>query len=111
MHIDDLQALAPLWLSKTEEVREDRAHWVTNITGDIYGAGWTSEMYGYSFGAAEVGLRHKINDDLMIYPGYTPQLGVEPILLHYGLPFSVGNCSFAKLRHHEDGESYGIGSK
>jgi peptidyl serine alpha-galactosyltransferase len=53
MHIDDLRALAPLWLSKTEEVREDRSHWSTNITGDIYGMGWISEMYGYSFGAAE----------------------------------------------------------
>lgn len=54
MHIDDLRALAPMWLSKTEEVREDRAHWSTNLTGDIYGKGWISEMYGYSFGAAEV---------------------------------------------------------
>lgn len=54
MHIDDLRALAPMWLSKTEEVREDRAHWATNYTGDIYGTGWISEMYGYSFGAAEV---------------------------------------------------------
>lgn len=54
MHIDDLRALAPMWLSKTEEVREDRAHWGTNITGDIYAQGWISEMYGYSFGAAEV---------------------------------------------------------
>ncbi|KAE8021395.1 hypothetical protein FH972_007289 [Carpinus fangiana] len=102
MHIDDLRALAPMWLSKTEEVREDRAHWATNLTGDIYGKGWISEMYGYSFGAAEVGLRHKINDNLMIYPGYIPREGVEPILLHYGLPFSVGNWSFSKLDHHED---------
>ncbi|XP_058093790.1 peptidyl serine alpha-galactosyltransferase [Magnolia sinica] len=102
MHIDDLRVLAPMWLSKTEEVREDRAHWGTNITGDIYGQGWISEMYGYSFGAAEVGLRHKISDDLMIYPGYTPREGVEPILLHYGLPFTVGNWSFSKLTHHED---------
>lgn len=102
MHIDDLRALAPFWLSKTEEVREDRAHWATNITGDIYGQGWISEMYGYSFGAAEVGLRHKINDELMIYPGYIPREGVEPILLHYGLPFTVGNWSFSKLEHHED---------
>lgn len=54
MHIDDLRALAPMWLSKTEEVREDRAHWTTNLTGDIYGQGWISEMYGYSFGASEV---------------------------------------------------------
>ncbi|KAK4267013.1 hypothetical protein QN277_023860 [Acacia crassicarpa] len=102
MHIDDLRKLAPMWLSKTEEVREDTAHWTTNITGDIYGKGWISEMYGYSFGAAEVGLRHKINDYLMIYPGYVPREGTEPILLHYGLPFSVGNWSFNKLAHHED---------
>ncbi|XP_072970776.1 peptidyl serine alpha-galactosyltransferase [Typha angustifolia] len=106
MHIDDLRALAPLWLSKTEEVREDRAHWGTNITGDIYGQGWISEMYGYSFGAAEAGLRHKINDDLMLYPGYIPRVHAEPILLHYGLPFKVGNWSFSKLDHHEDSIAY-----
>lgn len=58
MHIDDLRALAPMWLSKTEEVREDRGHWATNITGDIYAQGWISEMYGYSFGAAEVKFFH-----------------------------------------------------
>ncbi|GKD70927.1 hypothetical protein Tco_1325017, partial [Tanacetum coccineum] len=109
MHIDDLRALAPMWLSKTEEVRADTAHWSTNITGDIYGKGWISEMYGYSFGAAEVGLRHKINDNLMIYPGYIPREGVEPILMHYGLPFSVGNWSFSKLEHHEDGLVYECG--
>uniref|UniRef100_A0A7N0ZVT1 Hydroxyproline O-arabinosyltransferase-like domain-containing protein n=1 Tax=Kalanchoe fedtschenkoi TaxID=63787 RepID=A0A7N0ZVT1_KALFE len=103
MHIDDLRVLAPMWLSKTEEVREDRAHWSRNITGDIYEQGWISEMYGYSFGAAEVGLRHKISNDMMIYPGYTPKEGTEPILLHYGLPFTVGNWSFSKLDHHDDG--------
>lgn len=53
-HIDDLRVFAPMWLSKTEEVRADKDHWATNITGDIYGTGWISEMYGYSFGAAEV---------------------------------------------------------
>ncbi|XP_059641177.1 peptidyl serine alpha-galactosyltransferase [Cornus florida] len=109
MHIDDLRVLAPLWLAKTEEVREDRAHWATNITGDIYGRGWISEMYGYSFGAAEVGLQHKINDNLMIYPGYIPRQGVEPILLHYGLPYRVGNWSFSKLEHHEDDIVYDCG--
>jgi hypothetical protein len=54
MHIEDLRVFAPLWLSKTEEVRADKQHWSTNITGDIFGQGWISEMYGYSFGAAEV---------------------------------------------------------
>ncbi|KAK7260643.1 hypothetical protein RIF29_26865 [Crotalaria pallida] len=109
MHIDDLQTLAPIWLAKTEEVRQDRAHWGANITGDIYEKGWISEMYGYSFGAAEVGLRHKINDNLMIYPGYVPREGVEPILVHYGLPFSVGSWSFSKADHDEDDIVYNCG--
>ncbi|KAI5056486.1 hypothetical protein GOP47_0028304 [Adiantum capillus-veneris] len=102
MHMDDLRALAPLWLLKTEEVRGDKEHWATNITGDIYASGWISEMYGYSFGAAEVGLRHQISNDLMIYPGYIPREGVEPILMHYGLKFSVGTWSFSKADHHDD---------
>nr|PNR58321.1 hypothetical protein PHYPA_005316 [Physcomitrium patens] len=102
MHIEDLRKFAPLWLSKTEDVRNDRDHWATNITGDIYGKGWISEMYGYSFGAAEVGLRHKIDDVVMIYPGYIPQAGVEPLLMHYGLPFKVGDWEFAKLQHFDD---------
>ncbi|KAG0581068.1 hypothetical protein KC19_4G222300 [Ceratodon purpureus] len=102
MHIDDLRKFAPLWLSKTEEVRKDKEHWATNITGDIYGEGWISEMYGYSFGAAEVGLRHKISDEVMIYPGYIPAPGVEPLLMHYGLPFNVKEWRFAKLEHHDD---------
>lgn len=59
-------------------------------------------MYGYSFGAADVGLRHKISDDLMIYPGYVPREGTEPILLHYGLSFTVGNWSFDKAEHQDD---------
>lgn len=54
MHIDDLRKFALLWLHKTEEVRADKAHYATNFTGDIYASGWISEMYGYSFGAAEV---------------------------------------------------------
>lgn len=54
IHIDDLRRLAPFWLHKTEEVRADKAHWATNITGDMYQQGWISEMYGYAFGAAEV---------------------------------------------------------
>lgn len=54
MHIDDLHKFAMLWLHKTEEVRADKAHYSRNITGDVYESGWISEMYGYSFGAAEV---------------------------------------------------------
>lgn len=54
------------------------------------------------FSHEQVGLRHKINDEVMIYPGYIPAPGVEPLLLHYGLPFKVGDWEFAKLEHHDD---------
>ncbi|PRQ54122.1 hypothetical protein RchiOBHm_Chr2g0174051 [Rosa chinensis] len=52
-------------------------------------------------------LRHK----MMIYPGYIPQEGVVPILLHYGLPFSVGNWSFSKFDHRQDGIVYDCGRR
>lgn len=45
----------------------------------------------------------------MIYPGYAPQEGVEPILLHYGLRFSVGNWSFSKADHDDDDIVYNCG--
>lgn len=68
-------------------------------------------VYTHDFVACfcQVGLRHKINDNLMIYPGYVPREDVEPILMHYGLPFSVGNWSFSKLDHHEDNIVYDCG--
>ncbi|CAI5512516.1 unnamed protein product [Closterium sp. Naga37s-1] len=102
MHIDDLRRFAPLWLSKTQEVRADKAHYARNITGDVYSSGWISEMYGYSFGAADAELHHQVDQTTMLYPGYTPTPGVDPRLLHYGLAFSVGNWSFGKSQHRTD---------
>lgn len=54
MHIEDLRKFAMYWLLKTQEVRADKEHYGKELTGDIYESGWISEMYGYSFGAAEV---------------------------------------------------------
>ncbi|KAG0475280.1 hypothetical protein HPP92_014966 [Vanilla planifolia] len=96
MHVEDLRKFALLWLHKTEEVRADKAHYATNFTGDIYSSGWISEMYGYSFGAAELNLRHIIRRDILIYPGYIPEPGVNYKVFHYGLRFFVGNWSFDK---------------
>lgn len=56
MHIEDLRKFAMYWLLKTQEVRADKEHYGKELTGDIYESGWISEMYGYSFGAAEVKL-------------------------------------------------------
>ncbi|MFS7927775.1 hypothetical protein Hanom_Chr04g00313101 [Helianthus anomalus] len=76
MHIDDLRKFAILWLHKIEEVRAETAHYRKNISGDIYESGWISEMYGYSFGAAELKLPHVISDKILIYPGYVLESGV-----------------------------------
>jgi hypothetical protein len=40
MHIDDLRNFAMLWwLHKTEDVCADKAHYATNIAGDIMNLG------------------------------------------------------------------------
>lgn len=44
----------------------------------------------------QLNLRHIINSDILIYPGYTPEPGVEPRVFHYGLEFKVGDWSFDK---------------
>lgn len=82
MHIDDLRVFAMLWLHKTEEVRADRAHYAKNITGDIYESGWISEMYGYSFGAAEV-----YNVTSLFYFFQLFQFLVKEITQFLGLPW------------------------
>lgn len=77
MHIDDLRKFAILWLHKTEEVRADKAHYGTNFTGDIYSSGWISEMYGYSFGAAEVWITFGTN---ILFVTILKEEGTEVIL-------------------------------
>lgn len=48
------------------------------LSGDIYAKDkpgekpWISEMYGYVFGAASLGIRHRWDESSMIYPGYRP---------------------------------------
>ena len=43
---------------------------------------WHSEMYGYVFAAAEVGVTHRIRRDVMLYPAYEPYLGRLPYIMH-----------------------------
>ncbi len=72
-HKDDAKKVAPLWLHYTREVRHHPEKYFAKLPGsklkkDInveqkglqFGeAPWISEMYGYAFAAAEVGLEHK----------------------------------------------------
>jgi hypothetical protein len=50
----------------------------------------------------QIGLRHRVDDDVMIYPGYIPRKGVEPLILHYGIPFNVSSWYFSKSEHIQD---------
>jgi hypothetical protein len=48
-----------------------------HLSGDYYSRKkgdkpWISEMYGYVFGAAKLGIRHRWDEQSMIYPGYRP---------------------------------------
>ncbi|GJP49488.1 hypothetical protein CLOM_g8686 [Closterium sp. NIES-68] len=79
-------------------VRADKAHYATNITGDVYGQGWISEMYGYSFGASDANLHHVVIDNIMLYPGYPPVPNVDPRLFHYGLEVKVLEYMWDKSR-------------
>lgn len=44
----------------------------------------------------QLNLRHVINSEILIYPGYVPEHGVKYRVFHYGLEFTVGNWSFDK---------------
>jgi hypothetical protein len=56
IHRDDLIELLPLWLEKTEDIRNDPT------SREILGGGWIADMWGYTCAAAEMGLRHKLRE-------------------------------------------------
>lgn len=99
MRTRDLIKVAPLWLSYTEAVRQDPDAW--NLTGDTNlkkgEKPWISEMYGYVYAMAKVGIRNKIEPTVQYYPKY-PVRDV-PILIHYGLVESLGEYVFSKHQH------------
>mmetsp|Transcript_28895 Transcript_28895/g.71319 ORF Transcript_28895/g.71319 Transcript_28895/m.71319 type:complete len:623 (-) Transcript_28895:667-2535(-) len=100
MHIEDLEQVAPRWLYWTEEVRQDPESW--SNTGDIFNANgkagppWISEMYGYVFACAEVGVDFKVSNNVMLYPGYQPPAEPWPAVLHYGITYNVDDYAFDK---------------
>ena len=114
-HKDDLRKIAPLWLEYTKQVRA-----FGHAEPDVFfresmqlppdtdegtrqvrkkQAMWHSEMYGYVFAAAEVGVTHKVRRDVMLYPGYQPFMGRGPRVLHYGSDYTVDGAYFNKMMH------------
>ena len=60
-------------------------------------APYISDMYGYVFAAAEVGLRHSIRQDVLLTPGNPPLH--EPTLLHYDQWCKFGERRFNKMSY------------
>ena len=104
----DLKRVVPLWLNLTKEVRKNpERYWKIDGIGEDYPTGdqyvsrghapWISEMYGYIFAAGEVGLRHSVREDVVLFSGLPPKY--EPSLIHYGLFCSAGERTFNKLSY------------
>ena len=84
-HKEDLRAISPLWLEYTKKVRAfghkepdtffRESMWLPADTPESTKsvrrkqAMWHSEMYGYVFAAALVGVTHHVRQDVMMYPG------------------------------------------
>mmetsp|Transcript_22555 Transcript_22555/g.27660 ORF Transcript_22555/g.27660 Transcript_22555/m.27660 type:complete len:519 (-) Transcript_22555:36-1592(-) len=105
-HVDDAKKVAPLWLQYTKEVRHHPEKYFADLPGsklknDInveqkgseYGeVPWISEMYGYAFAAADVGLEHKFTrgGGGVLYGDDFLSLNHDgPILSHYTLSCHV----------------------
>mmetsp|Transcript_51151 Transcript_51151/g.167196 ORF Transcript_51151/g.167196 Transcript_51151/m.167196 type:complete len:479 (-) Transcript_51151:153-1589(-) len=116
-HAEDLRRIAPLWLDFTKKVRAfahkepdvfyqesmsqlkpEDAHLVPVRKKQSM---WHSEMYGYVFAAATVGVTHRVRRDVMLYPGYEPFLGRAPPILHYGADYTLGRAYFNKMNYQQ----------
>jgi len=108
LHIDDLRKVVPLWINFTVQIRKNpQRYWQIDGVGEDFPTGdqnvvrghapYISDMYGYAFAAAEVGLRHSIRQDVLLTPGNPPLH--EPTLLHYDQWCKFGERRFNKMSY------------
>jgi len=106
IHRNDLSRIAPLWLSKTVEIRDDMRNWPpswTNKSQSAVGLSWTAEMFGYVFAASELGIRHDIWD-LQVVPSVHKTLITPIIHFHVEVPLPDGRVWYK----HTDTAGYNI---
>ena len=112
-HVGELLELSREWLQLSAAVRKDPDSWAH--TGDIFNCPeqdqkpgcqgvecgckfppWISEMYGYVFASAVVGVQHQVNNMVMLYPDNQPRSRANgkpdkdwPLVMHYGLTYHI----------------------
>merc|ERR1711991_757633 len=97
IHINDLKKVVHRWLEKTAQIRLDKNNWPQGWEVPAAQIPWCSEMYGYMFGSAEIGLRHTVLGDFQVL-GTDTFLGNAPII-HYSLEIHLGdNKTWVKSR-------------
>jgi len=92
IHQHDLRKIGPLWLKKTAQIRADRNSWPpswNNKSLSKVGLGWTAEMFGYVFAAAELGIRHEVMD-LQNVPTVHKLITTSIIHYHVEVPLKNG---------------------
>lgn len=108
IHRHDIQKIAPKWLSKTIEIRQDMANWPpdwNNRTRSPVGLGWTAEMFGYVFAASELGIRHEIWD-LQNVPPVHKKLTTN--IIHYHVEVPIPDGKGTQWWKHSDDAGYNI---
>jgi hypothetical protein len=92
MALSDMARIVDEWYRHTLDIRRDPVS--RSLTQD---GGWTAEMYGYTFAAAEAGLVHDIlsHGHLMLYPpmGFDK---LPPHFIHYGIGYEADGHWFDK---------------
>lgn len=105
-HVDDAKRVSPRWLYYTQQVRfHPEKYWAgmpgSNLTehvdtfqkGAEYGdVPWISEMYGYSFAAAELGLNHRLTrggGGVLYHDDFLTLNHEGPYLSHYTLSCQI----------------------
>jgi hypothetical protein len=117
-HKDDAKKVAPLWLHYTKQMRHHPEKYFAKLKnskliydidveqkGGIYGeAPWISELYGYAFAAAEVGLEHKFTrgGGGVLYGDDFLTLNHDgPFLSHYTLSCHIPSIEIFKNKEDE----------
>lgn len=100
IHKDDLLALAPRWYDMCRKIRKDTQPWekVTDWRRKSpLQLSWTAEQWAYLLTAAEMGLRHRVREDMSAFTSDSTQSLDEP-MIHFS-DWTVGRgANGEKLR-------------